>query len=153
MTTRAPDRWGRELEDWLGPFLAGLPRKGQRRWAVAYLEGLLLPGGRKSVEPLAERVAPGAVQQLHHFVAASPWNTAPLEDALARWADRLLGGPDATLVVDDLFLAKQGGHSVGGGRPGWRGGRRAGDRPGAVALTLCRGEAAVPVGLRLHLPE
>src|SRR3954447_23610039 len=117
MTTRAPDRWGRELEDWLGPFLEGLPRKGQRRWAAAYLEGLLLPGGRTSREAVAARWAPGAVQQLIHLVAASPWDTAPLEDALARWADRLRGGPDATLVVDDLFLAKQGGHSVRVGRP------------------------------------
>ena len=137
----------------MGPFLEGLPRKGQRRWAVAYLEGLLLPGGRKSVEPLAERVAPGAVQQLHHFVAASPWDTAPLEDALARWADRLLGGPDATLVVDDLFLAKQGGHSVGVARQACDEAGRQANGQALVALTLCRGEAAVPVGLRLHLPE
>ena len=153
MTMSMPDRWKHELEDWLGPFLEGLPRKGQRRWAVAYLEGLLLPGGRKSVEPLAERVAPGAVQQLHHFVAAAPWDTAPLEDALARWADRLLGGPDATLVVDDLFLAKQGGHSVGVARQACDEAGRQANGQALVALTLCRGEAAVPVALRLHLPE
>lgn len=153
MTTRTPEWWKRELEDWLGPFLDRLPRKGQRRWAVAYIAGLLLPGGRKSVEPLAERVAPGEVQQLHHFVAASPWDTAPLEDGLARWADRLLGGPDATLVVDDLFLAKQGGHSVGVARQACDEAGRQANGQALVALTLCRGEAAVPVGLRLHLPE
>src|SRR5918911_5276414 len=153
MTTRVSGQWERELEDWLEPFLEGLPRRSQRRWALAYLEGLLPPGGRESVEPLAERVAPGEVQQLHHFVAASPWDTAPLEHALARWADRLLGGPDAALVVDDLFVAKQGGRSVGVARQACdEAGRRA-DGQALVALTLCRGEAAVPVGLRLYLPE
>ena len=153
MTTRASERWERELEDWLGPFLEGLPRRSQRRWAVAYLKGLLLPGGRKSVEPLAERVAPGEVQQLHHFVSTSPWDTAPLERALARWADRLLGGPEATLVVDDLFVAKQGGHSVGVARQACDAAGRPANGQALVALTLCRGEAAVPVGLRLYLPE
>src|SRR3712207_4442050 len=91
--------WEDELERWLEPFLAGLRRTAQRRWAPSYLEGLLLPGERKSVEPMAARVAPGDVQQLHRFVSTSPWATAPLEDELVRAADRrLVGGPDAVLV-------------------------------------------------------
>ena len=43
---------------------------------------MLLAGERKSVEPIAARVAPGEVQQLHHFVSASPWATEPLEAEL-----------------------------------------------------------------------
>ena len=74
--------WEDELERWLAPFLARLGRQAQRRWAPFYLKGLLLPGERKSVEPMAARVAPGDVQQLHHFVSTSPWATAPLEDEL-----------------------------------------------------------------------
>jgi SRSO17 transposase len=46
-------------------------------------------------------------------VSTSPWATAPLEDELAKAADRLVGGPDAVLVVDDTCLVKQGKHSVG----------------------------------------
>ena len=72
-----PD-WQTEFETWLTPFLDRLRRKEQRRWAPVYLQGLIGPGERKSVEPMAARVAPGEVQQLHHFVAASPWATAPL---------------------------------------------------------------------------
>src|SRR4051794_32944372 len=107
------DGWEEKLEHWLEPFLARLRRKEQRRWAPVYLEGLILPGERKSVEPMAARVAPGDLQQLHHFVSTSPWATAPLEDELVKAADRLVGGPDAALVVDDTALVKQGRHSVG----------------------------------------
>ena len=105
--------WEDEVERWLAPFLARLRRQAQRRWAPFYLKGLILPGERKSVEPMAARVAPGDTQQLHHFVSTSPWAAAPLEDELVKAADRLVGGPDAVLVVDDTALVKQGRRSVG----------------------------------------
>jgi len=54
--------WLSRLEAWLAPFLAALPRAEQRRWAPLYAQGLLLPGERKSVGPLAARVCPGQVQ-------------------------------------------------------------------------------------------
>jgi len=47
MEGTSADGWGAELERWLGPFLARLRRKAQRRWAPAYLRGLILPGERK----------------------------------------------------------------------------------------------------------
>ena len=87
--------WEGELERWLEPCLGRLRRQAQRRWAPVYLKGLLLPGERKSVEPMAARVAPADTQQLHRFVSTSPWATAPLEDELVKAADRLVGGPDA----------------------------------------------------------
>ena len=59
MEGTSADGWEAELERWLGPFLARLRRKEQRRWAPFYLKGLILPGERKSVEPMAARVAPG----------------------------------------------------------------------------------------------
>src|SRR5215510_4476615 len=43
-----------------------------------YCTGLLLPGERKSVEPMAARLAPDRVRQmhqsLHHLVADAPWS-------------------------------------------------------------------------------
>jgi SRSO17 transposase len=149
----AREGWEEELERWLEPFLARLRRQAQRRWAPVYLKGLLLPGERKSVEPMAARVAPGDTQQLHHFVSTSPWATAPLEDELARAADRLVGGPDAVLVVDDTCLVKQGRRSVGVKRQ-YCGqlGKRA-NCQALVSLTLARAEVPVGVGLRLFLPE
>src|SRR5215217_8255816 len=105
MQTSVADGWEGELERWLAPFLApflaALTREAQRRWAPVHLKGLLLPGERKSVEPLAARVAPGDTEQLHHFISGSPWATGPLEAILTTQADRLVGGPDAVLVIDD----------------------------------------------------
>ena len=140
--------WEDELERWLEPFLARLRRKAQRRWAPFHLKGLILPGERESVEPMAARVAPADTQQLHHFVSTSPWATAPLEDELVRAADRLVGGPDAVLVVDDTALVKQGRRSVGVKRQ-YCGqlGKRA-TCQALVSLTLARGEVPVCVGLR-----
>ena len=44
----------------------------------SYCIGLLLPGDRKSVEPMAARVAPERVQaahqSLHHFIAKAEWS-------------------------------------------------------------------------------
>src|SRR5437763_1184946 len=153
MEGTSADGWEAELGRWLEPFLARLRRKEQRRWAPFYLKGLILPGERKSIEPMAARVAPGDLQQLHHFVSTSPWATAPLEDELVHAADRLVGGPDAVLVVDDTALVKQGRRSVGVKRQ-YCGqlGKRA-NCQALVSLTLARAGVPVGVGLRLFLPE
>ena len=145
--------WEADLGRFLEPFLAGLSRAAQRCWAPVYVTGLLLPGERKSVEPMAQRVAPGDVQQLHHFISTAPWPTAPLEAELVRQADRLVGGADAVLVIDDTALVKQGKHSVGVQRQ-YCGqlGKRA-NCQALVSLTLARQEVPVCVGLRLFLPE
>ena len=125
----------------------GPAAQGAVHWAPFYLKGLILPGERKSVEPLAARVALGDVQQLHHFVSTSPWPTAPLEDKLVKAAGRLVGGADAVLVVDDTALVKQGRHSVGVKRQ-YCGqlGKRASCQS-LVSLTLARAEVPVCFGL------
>jgi SRSO17 transposase len=145
--------WEDELGRWLEPFLARLRRKEQRRWAPVYLKGLILPGERKSVEPMAARVAPGDLQQLHHFVSTSPWAAAPLEEELVKAAERLAGGPDAVLVVDDTALVKQGRHSVGVKRQYCGQLGQKANCQSLVSLTLARAEVPVGVGLRLFLPE
>ena len=146
------DGWEDELERWLAPFLERLRRKAQRRWAPFYLKGLILPGERKSIEPMAARVAPADTQQLHHFVSTSPWVTAPLEEELVRAADRLVGGPDAVLVADDTALVKQGRHSVGVKRQYCGQLGKTANCQALVSLTLARAEVPVCVGLRLFLP-
>lgn len=144
--------WEQEFTRWLTPFLEALGHKARRRWAPVYLHGLLGPGARKSVQPMAARVAPEDHEQLHHFIATSAWDPAPLEAALVREAQRLVGGPDAVLILDDTALVKQGRHSVGVARQYCAPlGKRANCQT-LVSLTLARGEVPVPVALRLYLP-
>src|SRR5215212_11018552 len=89
----AMSSWEDEMDRWFEPFLARFETAAQRQWAPVYAKGLLLPGDRKSVQPMAARVAPGDFWQLHHFVADSPRPIEPLEAELACQADRLVGGP------------------------------------------------------------
>lgn len=46
---------GADLDRWPAPFLAMMGRKTRRTWAPLYLRGLLGPGERKSLQPMAAR--------------------------------------------------------------------------------------------------
>jgi SRSO17 transposase len=113
MRNETRSQWQLEFGRWLQPFLAALRHKVRQRWAPLYLRGLLGPGERKSIQPLAARVAPGNHEQVHHFVATSCWPTEPVERVLAQHAQQLVGGHGAFLIVDDTTLPKQGHCSVG----------------------------------------
>lgn len=152
MSTSGSD-WSEELERWLAPFLERLGNKTRRRMCPRYVAGLIGPGDRKSVQPMAARFAPGDYDQLHHFIAAGVWDAAPLEAELLVQADRLVGGDDAVLVVDDTALPKKGRHSVGVAPQYASALGKTANCQTLVSLTLARGEVPVMVGLRLFLPE
>ena len=152
MRSILPD-WEVELARWLKPFLEQLGHKARRRMCPLYVVGLIGPGDRKSVQPMAERLAPGDYDQLHHFVAAGVWDAAPLEKELLVQADKLVGGSDAVLVIDDTAVPKKGKHSVG---VAWQYASALGKNANCqtlVSLTLARDEVPVMVALRLFLPE
>jgi SRSO17 transposase len=106
-------KWKDELERWLEPFLDRLGHRTRRRMCPLYVAGLIGPGDRKSVQPMAERLAAGNYDQLHHFIAEGVWDATPLESELLNQADRLVGGKDAVLVIDDTAMPKKGERSVG----------------------------------------
>jgi SRSO17 transposase len=125
----------------------------------AYCTGLLLPGERKSVEPMAARLAPDNVrrthQSLHHVVADAPWSDPAVlrrvrEYALAAMTDQ---GPVVAWVVDDTGFVKKGTHSVGVARQ-YCGqvGKQENCRV-AVSLSVTTATASLPVAWRLYLPE
>src|SRR5262250_1517786 len=145
--------WEGELGRWLRPFLERLGHKARQRMCPLYVAGLIGPGDRKSVQPMAERFAPGDYDQLHHFVAAGVWNVAPLETELLIQADKLVGGSDAVLVIDDTAMPKKGKHSVGVGAQYASALGKTANCQTLVSLTLARGEVPVTVALRLFLPE
>src|SRR3546814_6539199 len=95
------ENWRIDLERWLEPFLAGLSHPERQRMCPLYIAGLIGPGDRKSVQPMAARGGEVGYDQLHHFIAAGIWDSAPLEAALLAEADRLVGGDAAFLVIDD----------------------------------------------------
>ena len=101
----------------------------------------------------AERLAPGDYDQLHHFVAAGLWDAAPLEKELLVQADKLVGGSDAVMVIDDTAVPKKGKHSVGVASQYASALGKNANCQTLVSLTLARGEVPVMVALRLFLPE
>lgn len=118
-----------------------------------YVSGLIGPGDRKSIAPMAKRLALGKCDQLHHFIAAGVWDAEPLETELLVQADRLVGGSDAVLVIDDTAIPKKGAHSVGVAPQYASALGKTANCQTLVSLTLARREVPVMLGLRLFLPE
>jgi SRSO17 transposase len=145
--------WKAELGRWLKPFLDRLGHKARRQMCPLYVAGLIGPGDRKSVQPMAERFVPGGYDQLHHFVSAGVWDAAPLETELFVQADRLVGGSAAVLVIDDTAMPKKGKHSVGVAAQYASALGKTANCQTLVSLTLACGEVPVMVALRLFLPE
>ncbi len=124
-----------------------------------YCKGLLLPGDRKSVEPLAARLAPDNVrrmhQSLHHLVADAPWMD---EDVLAQVRSAVLPamqkqGPVVAWVVDDTGFPKKGKHSVGVARQYCGQVGKQENCQVAVSLSIATWKASLPIAYRLYLPE
>ena len=125
-----------------------------------YCTGLMLPGERKSVEPMAARVAPGAVrsmhQRLHHFVADAPWSDAAVLGVVRSHVldtVRKAAGTPEVLIVDDTGFPKQGTHSVGVARQYCGQLGKQDNCQVAVSISLANEQFSVPVGYQLYLPK
>ena len=145
--------WKFDLQSWLAPFLGAFRHKAQARMCPAYLAGLIGAGDRKSVQPMAARNGDVGYDQLHHFISSGLWDAAPLEKTLLAEADRMVGGPDSWLIVDDTALPKKGAHSVGVAPQYASSLGKTANCQSMVSLTLASREVPVMVGLRLFLPE
>ena len=145
--------WTRDLERWLRPFLARLGHKTRRQMCPAYVSGLIGPGDRKSIQPMAERLALGSYDRLHHFISSGVWDAAPIEAELLVQADKLVGGRDAVLVIDDTAMLKKGKHSVGVAPQYCSALGKIANCQTLVSLTLARREVPIMLALRLFLPE
>jgi SRSO17 transposase len=124
-----------------------------------YCKGLLLPGGRKSVEPMAARLAPDNVrrmhQSLHHLVAEAPWND---NEVLTEVRQQVLPsmqkhGPVVAWIVDDTGFPKQGKYSVGVARQYCGQIGKHDNCQAAVSLSVSTWNSSLPVAWRLYLPE
>ncbi len=147
------ESWKSDLEQWLAPFLGALRHKVRARMCPAYVAGLIGAGERKSIQPMAARNGEVGYDQLHHFITSGVWDAAPLEKILLAEADRMIGGADAWLIVDDTALPKKGERSVGVAPQYASALGKTANCQTLVSLTLASGEVPVMVGLRLFLPE
>ena len=125
----------------------------------AYCTGLLLPGERKSVEPMAARVDPGRVQaahqSLHHFVAKADWSDEAVLALVQVQALPALErqGPIRAWIVDDTGFPKKGKHSVGVARQYCGQLGKQDNCQIAVSLSVATDQASLPIAYRLYLPE
>jgi SRSO17 transposase len=115
----APGAQQKRLADYFNSLAQAAGHADREEPLKAYCTGPLLPGERKSVEPMAARLSPSNVrrthQSLHHLVAEAPWSDEAVlrrvrEYALAAMTAK---GPVVAWVVDDTGLVKKGTHSVG----------------------------------------
>lgn len=157
MTPTQLKRLDRELEKYVEYLTAEMGRPERRQAMGLYMKGLLLDGDRKSVVPMATRMAEdasdreGLRQRLQRCVKSS-WEDEELYRRIATKLDRELPGREA-FVLDDTGFAKKGIYSVGVARQysGTLG--RTDNCQVAVSLHLAGEEGSGCIGLRLYMPE
>jgi SRSO17 transposase len=142
--------------DWLAQAVGHADRKIP---LLNYCTGLLLDGERKSVEPMAARLAPDRVQvvheSMHHFVAQSAWSDAEMLKQVREYVLPAMqkAGPVTAWVVDETGFVKKGTHSVGVARQ-YCG--RVGKKENcqvAVSLSVATATGSLPIAWRLYLTE
>lgn len=153
---KAEERRFEEYVERLDAVIGHADRHGPLR---AYLSGLLLPGERKSVEPMAARIEPRRVrarhQSMHHFVATAPWEEREVLRVSRDYALEQLErhGPVQAWVVDDTGMPKKGIHSVGVARQYCGQLGKQDNCQVVVTVSLVNSTMSVPAAYHLYLPE
>ena len=148
------------LREYAARFAPDFPQSKPARWAGVYLQGLLLDGERKSVEPLSRRVTlpPGLTskdpeQALQQFVSQSTWDEHAVLTRYRALMAGHFGSPEGVFVFDDTGFPKRGRHSVGVSHQYCGAlGKRANCQV-AVTLHYSGPRGHFPLAVRLHLPE
>jgi SRSO17 transposase len=158
MTPNQLKKLDRELGTFLDEMITGMGRPERRSAMRHYITGLLLDGERKSVQPMASRLASDAAesdamrQRLQDCVSLSPWSDEEMLRRLALKFEREMPDLEA-FVVDDTGFAKKGEYSVGVARQysGTLG--RTDNCQVAVSLHLAGAKGSGCIAMRLYLPE
>ena len=125
----------------------------------SYCKGLLLPGERKSIEPMAARLDAENIQpmrqSLHHLVAKAPWSDAVLLGQVRNYVLPTMQkqGPVVAWIVDDTGFPKKGQHSVGVTRQYCGQVGKPDNCRVAVSLSLATWSSSLPIGYGLYLPK
>ncbi len=149
----------RRLTAFAESMASSLGHADRRIPCIDYLHGLLLPGERKSMEPMAARLDARRTmakhQSMQHFVTDSPWDEQRLLEASRAYAlgAMLTCGGVTAWVVDDTGIPKKGTHSVGVGRQYCGVLGKQDNCQVAVSVSLANERMGLPVSWRLYLPE
>lgn len=139
-----------DLESFVQDVFASLVRKDQRAKGGLYLQGLMLEGRRKSMQPMGERLGVD-YQQLQQFVSSSPWPVEPVRRRLASRAVELVR-PGAW-VIDDTGFPKDGPASPGVARQYSGSLGKVGNVQIGVSVHAATDHASCPLDWRLFIPE
>jgi SRSO17 transposase len=124
-----------------------------------YCQGLILPGDRKSIEPMAAKLDPEHIQarhqSMHHLVAQAGWDDTAFLGVVRNYAREAMEiqGPIEAWIIDDTGFPKKGTHSVGVGHQYCGPFGKTSNCQCAVSLSMASRWASIPVGFRLYLPE
>lgn len=140
-----------ELQKFIEPLVADIGRSERRESAALYVQGLLMPGQRKSIEPIAQRLRVDS-QKLQQFLSDSPWSEQRVWRAIRGEVIPAME-PLQAWVVDETGWLKQGDHSVGVSHQYCGAVGKKAQCQVAVELVVTDGEIAAPVAGRLYLPE
>jgi SRSO17 transposase len=141
----------RRLSPFMIPLVKSLGRSERRVAAARYVTGLLLPGQRKSIAPMAERLDVDS-QSLQQFLTDSPWDEKQLWSAIRKEVIPSLD-PIDSWVVDETGWLKQGDRSVGVSHQYCGAVGKQAHCQVSVELVVSDGALAAPVGARLYLPK
>jgi SRSO17 transposase len=159
-----PDLWTPRLSDFFRPFASlwaiGARSADTRANARSYLLGLLLPGERKSMAPIADRLPQTTVDRIQQFLTDSPWPADLLQTRLIEQMSRRFATAQGALSLDDTSFPKQGRASVGVARQ-WCGslGKSANCQVGVSLYYVLPRPSHHPdligfsAGIRLYLPQ
>jgi SRSO17 transposase len=155
----APDVLDR-LDAYAARFRGDFSRPRQAVYSGVYLQGLILDGERKSIEPLSRKVTlppdlrvKDLDQALQQFVGQSTWD----EQAVWRRYRSIMAGtfasPSGIFVIDDTSFPKQGKMSAGVQRQYCGASGKRANCQVAPSLHYVSPKGHYPLAMRLYLPE
>jgi SRSO17 transposase len=155
----APEILGR-LDVYAARFRNDFDRPRQAQYSGVYLQGLILDGERKSIEPLSRKVAlpPGLQvadldQALQQFVGQSTWDEQAVWKRYRSAMAQTFASPRGIFVIDDTSFPKQGKMSVGVQRQYCGASGKKANCQVAPSVHYVGPKGHYPLAMRLYLPE
>ncbi len=139
------------FQEYMTPLAAPMGRSERRIGAMRYVEGLLLPGQRKSIEPMARRLQIES-QGLQQFITDSSWQEDAVWKAIHQQVIPHLA-PLEAWVVDETGWVKQGNRSAGVAHQYCGSVGKNANCQISVEVGVSEGWVVAPIGGRLYLPQ